>query len=69
MGNGFVDNFVSQDRTEQLRKVTHLCFSDSENLGYRKNFLHKKRISLFSVDFCLGADKLRRGTVLCFRKI
>ena len=68
MGNGFVENFVSQDRTELLRKVTHLCFNESGNLGYRKIFLHKKRMSLLSVDFCLSADKIREGTLLCFER-
>ena len=29
--------------------------------------MHKKKISLFSVEFCLNADKIRRGTILCFK--
>ena len=68
VGNGFVENFVSQDRTEILRKVTHLCFNESGNLMYRKIFLHKERMSLFSVDFWLSADKIREGNHLCFER-
>ena len=36
---------------------------------YLKFFMHKKRISIFSVEFCLSADKIRRETLLCFKKI
>ena len=46
-------------------------FGVSENFGYRKNFLHEKGISRFSVENFLShsTEKLRRRTLLCFRKI
>ena len=43
-------------------------FNESENLMYLKIFMHKKKISLFSVEFCLSADKIRSETLLCFKR-
>ena len=46
-------------------------FGVSENFVYRKNFMHKKRISLNSVEKFLShsADKIHRRTLLCFEII
>ena len=44
-------------------------FGVSDNFGYRKSFLHEKRISRLSVENFLSqrTKKLRNGSLLCFR--
>ena len=46
-------------------------FSVSENLEYRKSFLHEKGISRFCVENFLShsTEKLRRRPLLCLKKV
>ena len=62
----FSDFFVSQCRKILWRTIQ--CF---RKLRLSKNFMHKKGISLFSVENFLShsAEKIRKGTLLCFKKI
>ena len=54
-------------KTEKIRYGTLRCF---RKFQVSKNFMHKKGISLFSVEFFSShsTEKLRGGTLLCFRK-
>ena len=62
----FVQNFLSHS-TEKFRWGTVRCF---RKFRLSQNFMHKKEISLNSVEKSLShsADKIRR-TLLCFERI
>ena len=63
----FVQNFLSHS-TEKFRWGTVRCF---RKFRLSQNFMHKKGISLNSVEKSLShsADKIRRRTLLCFERI
>ena len=57
--------FFLSHSAEKLRTLQRV-----QKVGVSENFMHKKGISLFSVEICLShsADKIRRRTLLYFRK-
>ena len=63
----FRSNFFLSHSTEKLRWGTLRCF---RKFRVSKNFMHKKGISLNSVEKSLShsADKIRRRTLLCFER-
>ena len=65
--HGFVENFLSH-RTE-TKKFVKEPFCVSEIFWCRKKFMDKRGVSRFSVENFLShsAEKLHKGTLLCFR--
>ena len=63
----FVQNFLSHS-TEKFRWGTLRCI---RKIRVAKNFMHKKEISLNSVEISLShsPDKIRTRTLLCFERI
>ena len=63
----FVENFLSHN-TKNFRLWTFWCF---RKFRVSQNFMHKKGMSLNSVEMSLShsADKVRKRTLLCFEGI